>query len=156
MAITIEAIVEKYRDVLSSRTLIRSEMEPAAEITKDPLISIRHLPPAKRTWISNDLGTGKVWFREISLVVFLAAEGSNGKGFRKAMAAQSEKVAALYDNEDDGGDFPLNEDGAWFSTWRGKKRPGEPLAKSESEDGTWKWNEAWDVTLYVPENAFNA
>lgn len=151
---TNQDVIDRLKDMIAAKTGIRTELEPALEIGVDPLLTIRHQPPAARESRVNDDGTGLQWFRKISAVVFLSATGSRGKEFKRRMAEASEALGVVFVNDDDGGDFPLDETGTWFSSYSGTRRPGDALTKDEENEGTWNWNEAWDVTLYVPEAAF--
>jgi hypothetical protein len=147
-------VVDRFKTMLAEKTALRCELEPALEIGVDPLITIRHLTPAGRESRVNDEGTGLLWFRRINCVVFLSAEGSKGREFKKRMGAASESLGTVFINDDDGGDYAVDEAAVWYATYSGVRRPGESLSKDEENEGSWNWNEAWDVSIYVPETAF--
>lgn len=147
-------VVEKFRAGISAKTGIRTELEPAAAISGDPALIIRHNPPARRVSRVGDDGANLIWYREISCTVYLVATGSGDKKFRKAMAKLSEPLAALFDNNDGGGDVALDDTGTWYAAYEGSVRPGDRLLRNEELEGSFDWNEAWDVLLYVPESAF--
>jgi len=147
-------VVEKFRAGIGSKLGIRVELEPAAVVSGDPAIIIRHNPPAQRVSRVSDDGSVLIWYRDISLTLYLVATGSGDKKFRKAMAKLSQPLAALFDNDDGGGDIPLDDTGTWYAAYMGTVRPGDRLLRNEELEGSFDWNEAWDVRLYVPESAF--
>jgi hypothetical protein len=151
---TNQEVLDKVVAAIGTKTRVRTELEPAAELSGDPLIVLRNNPPAIRDWRVSDDGTGKTWFRKLSCVVMLAATGAGAKAMRKAMQAPSAALAALFVNDDDGFDVALDDDSTWFAAVQGTLKPGDALSKDPEKVGTWNWNEAWDVVIYVPENAF--
>jgi len=146
-------VVDKFRVKIGSQTGIRTELEPAAAVSGDPAIIIRHNPPATRVSRVSDDGTGLTWFREISCTLYLVATGSGDKKYRRAMTKLSDQIAALFDNTDGGGDFAL-DDGIWYAAYEATHRPGDRLSRNEELEGSYDWNDAWDILLYAPEKAF--
>lgn len=146
-------VVERFRDVLGERTGLRAEMQPVLDITRDPVIELQYLPPAVRRSRENDEGNGLLSFLELHCVVYLTARGSGAKAFRRALAAASQKINGVFDTELEGGDFPLGVDDRWHAAYEGMHRPGEPLTKDEDTEGSFSWNEAWDVLMFIPELA---
>lgn len=152
--LNITDVVDKFRAKISSQTETRTELEPAAVVSGDPAIIIRHNPPATRVSRVSDDGTGLTWYREISCTLYLVATGSGDKKYRKTMTKLSDQIAALFDNADEGGDFALDDTGIWYGAYMATHRPGDRLTRNEELEGSYDWNDAWDVLLYVPEKAF--
>lgn len=151
---TNQDVLDKVVAAIGSKVGVRTELEPAAELSGDPLITLRVNPPAKRESRVSDDGSKLTWFRSMACVLFLNASGSGNKAMRKMMQTPSSKVAALFDNDDGGFDVALDDASTWFAAVMGKVKSGDALSKDPEKSGSFNWQESWDVVIYVPESAF--
>jgi len=151
---TNQDVLDKVVAAIGSKVSVRTELEPAAELSGDPLITVRNNPPAKRVSRVSDDGIKLIWYRSMNCVLFLNASGSGNKAMRKLMQTPSGKVAALFDNDDGGFDVALDGTSTWYAAVTGKLRPGDTLSKDPEKTGSFNWQESWDVVIYVPESAF--
>jgi hypothetical protein len=145
-------VIEKVVMAIGEKTGLRTEQDPVAELTNDPIIVLKYLPPAVRISRVNDEGTDLQWYRKMTCTVALIASGSGKKKMREAMEDPSKALTSLFINDDDGFDVALDD--TWYAAVQGTLRQKDPLSKNEDNPGTWDWDETWDVTIYVPESAF--
>jgi hypothetical protein len=145
-------VIQKVVAAIGEKTGVRTEQDPVAELTNDPIIVLKFLSPAARESRVNDEGTGLQWYRKLSCIVALMASGSGKRKMREAMEEPSKALAALFVNNDDGFDVALDD--TWYAAVQGTLRQKDPLMKNEENPGTWDWDESWDVVIYIPESAF--